>query len=79
MIEELEKQGWIYGDLPKLNRENFDKFLDIVGENNIKWLTLAQYPTNFGKWNNKVELFRGQYMLSPEGKERIRTWLESLP
>lgn len=77
MVEELEKQGWTYGDLPKLNRESFDLFLEIVGESNIKWLTLAQYPTNFGK--NEIELFRGQYMLSPEGKERVKTWLESLP
>lgn len=78
IAESMGKPDWKYGDLPKLTKEYFDKFVDIVGEENLHWITFAQYPANFMKWGNKEELFRGQYLLSPEGQERAKKYAETL-
>lgn len=77
IAEMLGKPDWLYGDLPKLTKEYFDKFVDIIGEENIHWITLAQYPANFGKWNNQEPLYRGQYLVSPEGQKRGKEYAAS--
>lgn len=78
IAEELGKPGWLYGDLPKLTKEYFDKFIDIIGEENIHWITLAQYPANFAFLNNEEPLYRGQYLVSPEGQKRGKKYVDSL-
>lgn len=56
------EQGYAYKDLPRLSLEYFDKFIELVGEDNIVWLTFADYG----------DAKRGQVLISPEGLERIR-------
>jgi hypothetical protein len=60
--ETIRADGWVYKDLPRMSYEYFDKFVAIVGDDNIKWLTMADYG------NAK----RGQLFISPEGIARIR-------
>lgn len=78
MAESLGKPDWLYGDLPKLTREYFDKFIELVGEENIQWITYAEYPANFAKWNNPEPLYRGQYLVSPDGQARAKKYTDSL-
>ncbi len=73
MMKELLDQGYIYHDLPQMPPEYFDKFIEIVGEDNIKWLTLAQRT-----WSDKSITKRGQLMLSPEGQTRAGEYVESI-
>lgn len=54
--------GWVYRDLPKLSYEMFDKLVAMIGEENIVWLTQADYGTSK----------RGQLLVSPAGMENIR-------
>lgn len=53
--------GWQYLDLPRMTPEWFDKFITIAGEENIVWLTMANYG----------ETRRGQILLSPKGQQRF--------
>lgn len=57
-------EGWQYRDLPRMTYEAFDKFVSIVGEENIRWLTLADYG------NAK----RGQLIISPAGFENMKAF-----
>lgn len=59
--------GWVYRDLPNLSLENFDKFVSIVGVNNIEWLTLAQRS-----WPDGAITKRGQCLISPAGIEACK-------
>lgn len=54
-------EGYVYRDLPKMSPEYFDKFVELVGEENIVWITLAMYRDSK----------RGQLLISPEGQKRI--------
>lgn len=79
MSEELSMQfdcpGWVYGDLPKMTKEFFDKFVEIAGEGNIKWITQAVYEN----WRDTgQDYYRGQYLISPEGKMNMQRYVESL-
>lgn len=56
--------GWIYRDLPRMSHEYFDKFVELVGEENIAWITLADY--GFTK--------RGQLLISPTGMANISAY-----
>lgn len=76
MIDELLAQGYQYGDLPKLTKEYFDKFVDLVGEENITWLTLAKYENCF--IDSDEPGFRGQYLLNPAGIERAKEYMKNL-
>ena len=71
MIEELETQGWVYRDLPKMMPEYFDQLVGIIGEENIKWLTFAIYE---GWGENGEDLKRGQLMISPAGIENVKQY-----
>lgn len=63
--DELMAKGWVYRDLPRMTPELFDQFVGIVAEENLKWLTIADYG------NSK----RGQIMISPKGMEKLAVWL----
>jgi hypothetical protein len=60
--------GWTYGDLPRMAPAFFDQFVEIVGAENLRWLTLA----NYGGPNGPSK--RGQYLMSPEGQDRLREY-----
>ena len=61
--------GWQYVDLPsRLSFDVRDQLLSIVGEENVVLLASTTGP----------DFWRGQLLLSPEGQDRLRTYLEGL-
>lgn len=67
MLDELIEKGWVYRDLPRMSPELFDKFIEIVGDENIKWLTKADYGDSK----------RGQLMVNPEGLRRAAEYAKA--
>jgi hypothetical protein len=63
--ETLIADGWIYRDVPKMSQENFNRLLDILGAENVRFLTFARYPD---------KTVRGQFLLSPAGMERVKAY-----
>lgn len=59
----LRAEGWAYRDLPRMTPEYFDKFTEIVGADNIEWLTRAEYHDGSK---------RGQLFISPAGMDRLK-------
>jgi hypothetical protein len=51
------RPDWLYHDLPRMSQEQIDEFINRVGEDNIFWLTFADYG------NGQM---RGQCLISPE-------------
>jgi hypothetical protein len=68
--ETLIADGWVYRDLPKMTQEAFNTFLDILGEENARFLTFARYPD---------KAVRGQFLMSPAGMERLKAHSVSRP
>lgn len=62
--ETLLADGWEYRDLPRMTPEYFDKLIGIIGEENIRWLTQADYG----------DTKRGQMFVSPNGLENVRKY-----
>lgn len=60
------KENWVYRDLPKMREDFFDKFVELVGSENIAWITQAKYEYEDGIYK------RGQLFISPEGIERLK-------
>lgn len=60
---EFNLPGWTYRDLPRMAPAFMDAFVDLVGEEHLRWITSARYPDGS---------VRGQVMISPEGMERIK-------
>lgn len=65
--ETLVADGWVYRDLPRLSPGVFDDFVKAAGEENIRWLTLADYGTSK----------RGQLFISPKGMENLAAFLKT--
>lgn len=65
-MEKWKAEGWQYGDLPKLSREEFEKFRNLVGDENLRWLSFATYGP---------DSIRGQYFISPKGKENLAAYV----
>lgn len=65
MIEELMAEGWAYRDLPRMTPDALQMLLDIVGEENTKWITFAKYGSG---------AVRGQLMISPAGIKRAQEY-----
>ena len=63
---------WDYHDLPKLREDYYDLFVSIAGEENLKWITKAEYHELDGLYK------RGQLMISPEGKERLSAYAKQM-
>jgi hypothetical protein len=62
--ETIVADGWIYRDLPRMTQEAFNQFLDIVGEENVRFLTFARYKPE--------QAVRGQCFISPIGLDRLK-------
>src|ERR1700684_1899136 len=62
----LVADGWRYKDLPQLTAEQFEMFLDVVGDENIEWLAISHSPKGH----------RGQMYVSADGQQRLQTYLE---
>lgn len=57
-------RDWHYRDLPRLTYELMEQFKSVVGEDNIKRITYADYG----------DCCRGQLLISPEGMVNISNW-----
>lgn len=62
-----EYRDWHYKDLPRMTPALMETFRAIVGEENAKWLTFADY-------GNSV---RGQLLISPQGMQNLQEWASS--
>lgn len=60
--ETLIADGWEYRDLPRMSPEYFERLKETIGDENIRWLTIADYGVSI----------RGQCLISPVGMGRIR-------
>ncbi len=65
------KEDWQYRDMPKVRKDFFDKFLGIVGDCNIAWITRAVYRYDDGEYH------RGQFWISPDGIENLKKYSAS--
>jgi hypothetical protein len=63
--ETLRADGWVYRDLPRMTPDAMEKFLGIVGTEEVRWLTRASYPDGST---------RGQLLISPQGMENMKAW-----
>lgn len=55
--ETLRADGWEYRDLPRMTREACDALINVIGNENIRWLSFADYGSSV----------RGQCFVSPSG------------
>ena len=60
--------GWVYRDLPRMAPEWFQKLIDLIGEENIVWLSKADYG----------DAKRGQMLISPAGMANISAYSAGL-
>ena len=67
------KPGWRYSDLPRVTKEYFDKYIEIIGAENIQWLTISEYEER-----DQSVTCRGQHLISPDGINRAKAWLKKL-
>lgn len=56
--------GWVYRDLPRMAAEYFDQLVALIGDENIVWLSLADYGATK----------RGQLLISPSGMKNISAY-----
>lgn len=64
--DQLDLPGWSYRDLPQMTVELFERFIELAGEDNLRWLTVAERV-----WEGNTTK-RGQVMISPKGMQNIR-------
>jgi hypothetical protein len=62
IAESMGVPDWTYRDLPWAPADFYPKFIEVVGEENFKFLAKTERAN--GDW-------RGQILVSPEGMERI--------
>lgn len=70
--EPLLADGWAYRDMPRVTEETFNKFLEIVGQENTRFLTIAKY-------RGPNATMRGQLLISPTGMERLKAHAVTRP
>ena len=57
--------GYTYKDLPRVSIEIFQEFVELVGGENLVWLSYAKYI------QGDAQKVRGQVLVSPEGMKKI--------
>ena len=58
-----EYRDWHYRDLPRMTPELMEEFREIIGDENLKWITFAKYD-----YGTSV---RGQVLISPAGMQAL--------
>ena len=56
-----EYRDWTYRDLPRMTTECLEKLKLLIGEENIKWITYADYGDSV----------HGQILISPVGMQNL--------
>lgn len=69
LAKSLGKPDWTYRDLPRMHPENLNSLVQIIGEDEIYWITHAEY---------KDGSVRGQILISPIGMEALRQYSTGL-
>ena len=64
--------GYQYRDLPRMTEPYFSDLIEIIGEDNIIWITQAEYGEKDGRRSK-----RGQMLVSPEGIENVRAYRDN--
>lgn len=59
---------WYYRDLPKMQEPYFSELIDVLGEDNIRWLTLAKYSDGTS---------RGQMIYNEQARLNTVKWLKN--
>lgn len=79
MMESLgeEYSGWVYKDFPKSFPVTFEKVMKIIGEENMKVLSFAQYPFSDERFPEEDRLVRGQFLISPTGMENLQDFVDN--
>jgi hypothetical protein len=62
--ETILADGWVYRDLPRMTPDAMEFLLSIIGDENIKFMTMAKYTGG---------AVRGQVWISPIGVENMKT------
>lgn len=65
LAKSLGKPDWAYRDLPRMHPENLDSLVQIIGEDEIFWITKAEY---------KDGSVRGQILISPLGMKALEMY-----
>lgn len=65
LAKSLGKPGWTYRDLPRMIPEVRDNIVQIIGEDQIYWITQAEY---------KDGSVRGQILISPLGMKALEMY-----
>lgn len=60
-------EGWVYKDIPVLTKSQVETFIDVVGGDNIVWLTFAKGPNGC----------RGQMLISRSGAANLSSYMEN--
>lgn len=63
--ETLRADGWVYRDLPRMTKDALEKLLGIIGKDEVRWLTRAEYGDG---------AVRGQLFISPRGMENMKEY-----
>jgi len=69
LAEVMGLPGWSDYDLPRMTPERMTELLDIIGDGNVGWVTLAQYTEQDGSISR-----RGHILISPAGMDNIREY-----
>jgi len=59
-----DKIDWVYRDLPRMTRKVMADFVNLVGKENLHWLTFADYGDSA----------RGQVIISPAGMRSVEQY-----
>lgn len=65
LAKSLGKPDWTYRDLPRMHPENLDSLVQIIGEDEIYWITMAEYGDGS---------VRGQILISPLGMKALEMY-----
>ena len=65
LAKSLGKPDWTYRDLPRMHPEALDSLIQIIGEDEIFWITSAEY---------KDGSVRGQILISPLGMKALEMY-----
>lgn len=70
---QLQKDGWAYHDLPRMDISYFTIIVNAVKLEEIKFLSFAVYG------EGKTAEYRGQILISPKGRENLQEYRKLEP
>jgi hypothetical protein len=68
LAKSMGKPDWTYFDLPNMSLEYFEQLRDIIGQDDIYFITYMNRVQDGISWH------RGQVLISPTGMDNIREY-----